>query len=211
MFAALRSSPATFKATSPSATCFSRVAISDVYIEMSPSSLTFKVVKSFFSFVATLMLSSVSSITFKQYSFFSYSACCSAFRSADILSIMALTFVKGSSFMRTTSEARSQLCDFLAVRINRFAALAIILLRAALSTAAFLLICKKLKVLPKSARASSPVRIVIVSVRAVISSSRALTRLAYSSSAVLQFSARVSKNCSSAVRAFVVDSMSSLA
>mmetsp|Transcript_76589 Transcript_76589/g.144290 ORF Transcript_76589/g.144290 Transcript_76589/m.144290 type:complete len:257 (-) Transcript_76589:838-1608(-) len=191
-------------------TSFFRVVISESSIDMSPSSFTFRAVRSSFSLVATLIESSVLSITDKQYSFFSYSAACSFFRSAIILSIISLTFVKESSRMRTASDASIQLPCFFAVRITRCIALFIILLFA-LSATAWPSICKKLNVLPKSARASSPMRIFSVSERATISSSRALTRLANSSSAVLQFSSNVNKNFSSAVREFVVDSISSLA
>mmetsp|Transcript_24918 Transcript_24918/g.74174 ORF Transcript_24918/g.74174 Transcript_24918/m.74174 type:complete len:236 (-) Transcript_24918:530-1237(-) len=165
------------------------------------------------------MESSVVSISFLQKSIFFTSAFCWSFSSASILSMTSFTLVKGSRRTRTASVARTQLlCLRAALRIF-FIASATAWLRAASLPFCTLAPCcaptlpawRRLSVLPKRSRASSPVRMLMASPSAFSSWPRASARIAYCSSLSLQVLLSWTMKAWSAVRASCVVSRSSSA
>mmetsp|Transcript_102121 Transcript_102121/g.255913 ORF Transcript_102121/g.255913 Transcript_102121/m.255913 type:complete len:226 (-) Transcript_102121:1220-1897(-) len=198
-FSAFLSSPACFKATCMSAISFLRVSSSDSKEAMVFSRPSFLPSKSSFSWPFFVMLSSVWSISWLQKSFFSTSAFCCSFNSAVILSMASLTRVKASRRTRTAREARIQFLCFLATFSKCFIAVFTALfcaasVRAPAPPLEAAEVCTKERRLMKRSRASSCVRILMVSAMATNSSERTLARSAKSSSLTLQFFSRPTRN-----------------
>mmetsp|Transcript_4164 Transcript_4164/g.12668 ORF Transcript_4164/g.12668 Transcript_4164/m.12668 type:complete len:302 (-) Transcript_4164:7-912(-) len=215
-FSALRCSPACFRLTCISASSalmssMSRLRDSRVLTMRRCFSSRSSLVLS-----ATLIESSVESISLLQNSLLADSSFCWLANSTNILSMTSFTFEKASSPVRTAREAKAQFwCLRATAAIFCIArSMARSCTRAASEEEALTdepLSCSKVTDFPKRSLDSSSVRSLMVSARATISSLRVLERALYCSSSDLQSFCRLTRKPWSASMAAVVDSRSSLA
>mmetsp|Transcript_4165 Transcript_4165/g.12671 ORF Transcript_4165/g.12671 Transcript_4165/m.12671 type:complete len:302 (-) Transcript_4165:7-912(-) len=215
-FSALRCSPACFRLTCISASSalmssMSRLRDSRVLTMRRCFSSRSSLVLS-----ATLIESSVESISLLQNSLLADSSFCWLANSTNILSMTSFTFEKASSPVRTAREAKAQFwCLRATAAIFCIArSMARSCTRAASEEEALTdepLSCSKVTDFPKRSLDSSSVRSLMVSARATISSLRVLERALYCSSSLLQSFFMLAKKSWSASMAFVVASLSSSA
>mmetsp|Transcript_13807 Transcript_13807/g.36486 ORF Transcript_13807/g.36486 Transcript_13807/m.36486 type:complete len:271 (-) Transcript_13807:979-1791(-) len=220
-FSAFLSSPASLRLRSSSATSFFRVSVSVLSVASLSTRDVCVAPRSFFSWVFTVISSSVLSMTVLHDSHFWYSCFCCACSSTIILSITSMTFVKESRRVRTARDTSAQsLCFWatFAIRcIARSAARSCASNCESRRPASATDFWTKLsdafpsELRENVARASSSAKIFSVSARARISSVRTARRFWYSSSSSLQLFSSSARKASSASRAFSRAALSSLA
>mmetsp|Transcript_16341 Transcript_16341/g.46508 ORF Transcript_16341/g.46508 Transcript_16341/m.46508 type:complete len:477 (+) Transcript_16341:810-2240(+) len=145
-------------------------------------------------------------MSFLQSSHLAYSSFCCRWSSAYILSIASLTFVKASKRTRTASDTSAQFLFLRATLAMRATARSTA--RSWAAVEATELTCTKLMVLSYRSRASSVVRILMVSASATSSCERISERFLYSASSWSQSLRMFPRNSWSASSAAVVRSSS---
>mmetsp|Transcript_25340 Transcript_25340/g.80542 ORF Transcript_25340/g.80542 Transcript_25340/m.80542 type:complete len:228 (+) Transcript_25340:828-1511(+) len=188
---------------------FSSAATSSVRVAMAPFASSMALPRSEAARSSSFFLSSFLSSSSSQYAFFWSSPTCSFPSRATMPSIMARTFSKLTFFPRRASARKSRRGSARLLWPRLLAARARSACR--LTSLPLALVCSREglgSVFLKSSRASSSLRILMVSARATSSSARVFCTTSHSALFFSQFLSRSARNCLSSASDLVVSSRS---